>query len=100
VSFQVTAESDGTFVDRPSLQSLIIAGTRAQIRGEGTIAGDATAYAFLLTATSEGGTDALRIKIWDQGSGTVLYDNVRGASDDIDAASPQPIASGAITIRP
>ena len=83
-----------------SLQSLIIAGTRAQIRGEGTIAGDATAYAFLLTAASEGGTDALRIKIWDQGSGTVLYDNVRGANDDIDTASPQPIASGAITIRP
>lgn len=38
-----------------------------------------------------------RIKVWNAGG--VVYDNVVGASDDIDAAKPQAIAGGSIVIH-
>jgi hypothetical protein len=65
---------------------LVIAGARAQYKGSGTING-AGDYGFLLTAidgqiNGGGGTDKLRIKIWDTASGGVVYDNKMGAPDD------------------
>lgn len=82
---------------------LVVAGHKAQYKGSGRInnAGD---YAFMLTATDGqqpggGGTDKFRIKIWDKATGQVIYDNKRGASDDIDSADPQAISGGSIVIH-
>jgi len=82
---------------------LVIAGPKAQYKGSGTING-AGDYAFLLTATDGqrpggGGEDRFRIKIWNKGSGGVIYDNARGSSDDIDDADPQVLGGGSITIQ-
>ena len=82
---------------------LVIAGAKAQYRGQGTING-AGSYRFLLTAVDGdalggGGVDKFRIKIWNNGTGGVVYDNVRGASDDIDSASPQAIGGGSIVVH-
>jgi PKD repeat protein len=80
---------------------LVVSGPKAQYKGSGTVNG-ASGYSFLLTATDGqvaggGGVDKFRIKIWNA-TGTV-YDNVVGASDDIDSASPQAIAGGSIVIH-
>jgi hypothetical protein len=66
-------------------QWLTVAGARAQYKGWGTINGEGE-YAFMLTAIDGallGGTavDRFRIKIWDEGSGAVIYDNQAGAGD-------------------
>lgn len=83
-------------------QWLVVAGAKAQYKGTGTVNG-AGNYGFLLTATdgqiSGGGVDKFRIKFWDISTGLVVYDNVRGASDDMDSANPQAIAGGSIVIH-
>jgi hypothetical protein len=78
-------------------------GAKAQYKGSGTING-AGDYGFLLTATDGqvsggGGVDKFRIKIVDKAAGTVVYDNVLGVSDDMDAANPQAIGGGSIVIH-
>ena len=86
-----------------SYQWLVVSGAKAQYKGTGTVNGQ-PGYGFLLTATDGqlpggGGVDKFRIKIWDVSTGQVVYDNVRGASDDIDNADPQAIAGGSIVIH-
>ena len=81
---------------------LVVSGAKAQYKGTGTVNG-VSGYTFLLTATDGqvsggGGIDKFRIKIRDAG-GAVIYDNAMGASDDIDSANPQDIASGSIVIH-
>lgn len=61
-------------------------------------------YGFLLTATDGavgggGGADRFRIKIWERARGTVVYDNRRGSSDDLDGANPQALGGGSIVIH-
>lgn len=82
---------------------LVVAGAKAQYKGNGTVNG-AGNYGFLLTATDGqinggGGVDKFRIKIVDKSTGNVVYDNVLGASEDIDVANPQAIAGGSIVIH-
>jgi PKD domain-containing protein len=85
-------------------QWLVVSGAKAQYKGTGTINGKGN-YGFLLTATDGainggGGVDKFRIKIWDiNNSGAVVYDNVFGASDDIDSANPLAISGGSIVIH-
>lgn len=84
-----------------SYQWLVVAGARAQYKGEGTING-ASAYGFLLTAIDGalpggGGTDQFRIKIWGKGTGGVVYDNKRGDAEDSDAATT--LGGGSIVIH-
>jgi hypothetical protein len=86
-----------------SYQWLVVSGAKAQYKGTGTVNGQ-PGYGFLLTATDGqlqggGGVDKFRIKIWDVSTGQVVYDNVLGASDDIDNANPQAIAGGSIVIH-
>ena len=75
---------------------LVVAGTKAQYRGQGTVNGVA-GYRFLLTAY-DGSPDRLRLKVWDA-SNAVVYDNRRGATDDIDDADPQALGGGSIVIH-
>jgi len=86
-----------------SYQWLVVAGAKAQYKGTGTVNGQ-PGYGFLLTATDGqmpggGGVDKFRIKIWLVSTGQIVYDNVLGASDDIDSANPQAIAGGSIVIH-
>lgn len=80
---------------------LVIAGTKAQFKGTGTInaSGD---YAFLLTITDGqvsggGNVDKFRIKIWDRTTGTVIYDNQLGADDT--ATPSTALGGGSIVIH-
>ena len=80
---------------------LVIAGARAQYKGIGTINGMGS-YGFMLTAVDGqinggGGLDKLRMKIWDLGTGSVIYDNQMG--DDADAALSTILGGGAIVIH-
>jgi len=82
---------------------LVVAGAKAQYKGTGTINGSGE-FGFLLTATDGqlpggGGVDRFRIKIWDKGSGTVVYDNKVGMPDDPDLFDPQEIGGGSIVIH-
>ena len=84
-------------------QWLVVAGARAQFKGEGTVNGQA-GYSFLLSAvdgqvTGGGGLDKFRIKIWESATGQIVYDNVMGNSDDIDSANPQALGGGSISIK-
>jgi len=80
---------------------LVIAGARAQYKGTGMING-AGVYGLMLTAidgqvNGGGGIDRFRIKIWDLGTGIIIYDNHRGAADD--AAVVTALTQGSITIH-
>jgi hypothetical protein len=84
-------------------QWLVVSGPNAQYKGSGRING-AGNYGFLLTATDGqisggGGVDKFRIKIWDNTTGAIVYDNDSGASDDLASANPQAIAGGSIVIQ-
>jgi hypothetical protein len=66
-------------------QWLVMAGARAQFKGLGTINGGGI-YGFLLTAidgqiAGGGGVDKFRIKIWEEASGVIVYDNKLGSDD-------------------
>lgn len=87
---------------------LTISGNQAQYRGSGTINGandsSGNPYKFILTAKDGNmqgwkGTitpDGFRMKITDS-SGTVIYDNLLGATDDL--GNTQTIAGGSIVIH-
>jgi hypothetical protein len=82
---------------------LVVTNAKAQLQGSGTIAG-AGPYEFSLTvvdgdAVSGGGKDRIRMKIWEADSGLVVYDNLQGAPDDIDATALQEIGGGNITVH-
>jgi len=86
-----------------SYQWLVVAGAKAQYKGEGTVNGEA-GYGFLLTATDGqvnggGNIDRFRIKIWRLVGGAPVFDSSLGASEDIDVASPQQLGSGSIVIH-
>lgn len=70
-----------------SYEWLVVSGNKAQYKGAGTING-AGDYGFLLSARDgqqSGGSDTLRMKIWDRATGTVVYDNQGGG--DLDEAT-------------
>jgi uncharacterized protein YegL len=60
-------------------QWLVVAGSKAQYKGTGTVNG-VSGYSFMLTAT-DGSPDRLRMKIWKTSDSTVVYDNQTGSSD-------------------
>jgi hypothetical protein len=80
---------------------LVISGAKAQYKGSGSVNG-VPGYSFILTATDGqinggGGSDKFRIKIWNPAG--IVYDNVVGASDQINEASPQAVGGGSIIIQ-
>jgi hypothetical protein len=74
---------------------LVVAGDRAQFKGEGTINGAGT-YGFLLTAI-DGSPDKFRIKIVNKTTSAVVYDNQAGFDDDSPAATA--LSGGSIVIH-
>jgi hypothetical protein len=78
----------------------IVTGDRAQYLGSGTINREA-GYQFMVTVVDggkNGGTDAFRIKIWDESDpDNPVYDSQPGDSDDADPITP--IGKGSIVIH-
>jgi uncharacterized repeat protein (TIGR03803 family) len=87
----------------PAYQWLIVAGAQAQCAGTGTVNGTGD-YGFLLSVTdgriSGGGADGFRLKVWDNFTGAIVYDNGLGAPDDFYSVQPQPLSKGNIVIHP
>jgi hypothetical protein len=82
-----------------SYQWLVVAGSKAQFKGEGVVNGD-SGYGFMLTAKDgqiNSGQDCFRIKIWDKTTGAIVYDNQMGNSDDASATTA--IQGGNIVIH-
>jgi PKD repeat protein len=80
---------------------LVISGARAQYKGTGMINGTGV-YGFMLTAidgqvNGGGGVDRFRFKIWDIGTGAIIYDNQMGTPDD--GAVVTALTQGSITIH-
>jgi hypothetical protein len=81
---------------------LVIAGTKATFKGDGTINGDGN-YGFMLTATDGAlkpgdGDDTFRIKIWNKDNAdTIVYDNEIGMDDD--APPTTTLGGGSIVIH-
>ncbi len=75
---------------------LVVTGNKAQYKGWGEIHGLPGTYAFTLTAVDSNGGDRFRIKIWDEATDHVIYDNKRGQNDDAD---PTLIDGGSIQIH-
>ena len=85
-----------------SYEWLVVAGARAQFKGIGEINGEGD-YGFLITAidgsvSGGGGTDRLRVKVWDRSSGALVYDNQVGGDTDDDATPQTVLGGGNITI--
>ena len=66
---------------------LVIAGHKAMYKGTGTVNGVGN-YGFMLSAI-DGDPDMFRIKIWDKGSDTVIYDNKQDGEDGTVVAGGQ-----------
>jgi probable HAF family extracellular repeat protein len=84
-----------------SYQWLVVAGARAQYKGEGTINGSGD-YGFLLTAIDgaldpSDSRDRFRIKIWDKATDATVYDNQLGEVDVSNAATA--LGGGSIVIH-
>jgi hypothetical protein len=82
-----------------SYEWLVVAGSKAQYKGTGTING-AGSYGFMLTARDGGGTsapDAVRVRIWDQATGSVVYDNQSG--DALTADAVDALEGGSVVIH-
>ena len=84
-----------------SYEWLVIAGSRAQYKGEGTVNGGGR-YGFLLTAidgdvSGGGGMDRLRLKVWDVGTGAIVYDNQLASPDDSNASTA--LGGGSVVIH-
>ena len=63
-----------------SYKWLVVAGSQAKYKGTGSVNGT-SGYGFMLTAV-DGEPDTFRMKIWDEVSGDVVYDNRYDAEDD------------------
>jgi hypothetical protein len=74
---------------------LVIAGSKAKFKGEGTINGDGN-YGFMISAI-DGDPDLLRMKIWDKFTEEVIYDNQMDAGDDADPVTE--LGGGSIVIH-
>jgi hypothetical protein len=86
-----------------SYEWLVVSGPLAQFKGSGAVNG-AGDYGFLLTATDGqatggGDVDKFRIKIWDNATGAIVYDNAQAGSEDINNTRPQAIGGGSIMIH-
>lgn len=81
-----------------SYQWLVVAGPRATYQGTGRVNGNG-GYSFLVSVVDGGKSspDRFRIKIWDTGSGTVVFDNQPGGADGDVAANA--ITQGSIVIH-
>jgi hypothetical protein len=81
---------------------LVIAGSRAQYKGTGTINGSGN-YGFLLTAVDGDlgnsiSPDLFRVKIWDKkNNDALIYDNQNGAEDNAPLATQ--LGGGSIVIH-
>ena len=80
---------------------LVIAGSKAIYKGEGSVNGE-SGYKFLLSAVDGakpggGGVDRFRVKIWNASTDVVVFDNQIGASDSATATTA--ISKGSIMIR-
>ena len=77
-----------------------MSGTKATYRGFGTVNGVA-GYRFMLVANDgdrkAGGVDQLRVRIWNDATGAVLYDNQSTAA--LDAAPVTAIGGGQINVQ-
>jgi hypothetical protein len=76
----------------------VVAGARAQFKGEGTING-AGGYGFMLVAIDGqqpggGGVDKFRIKVWDMAGDGIVYDNQMG-----DGSAATRLGGGSIVIQ-
>jgi PKD repeat protein len=91
----------GLDFDSTSYDWLVIAGSRAQYKGKGTVNGQA-GYGFLVSGVDgDAGTnktaDTLRVKIWRTSDGSTVYDNQMGAKDD--ALATTAIGGGQIQVQ-
>lgn len=81
---------------------LVVAGAKAQYKGDGTINGSGY-YGFMLTSidgqiNGGGGVDKFRIKIWDKNDGdAIVYDNQFGEDDTSSVATV--LGGGSIVIH-
>ena len=80
---------------------MIIAGAKAKYKGTGTINGTDN-YGFMLFAIDEKLTpstdvDLFRIKIWDKGTDSLIYDNQFGDDDNVELTTK--IGGGQIVIH-
>jgi hypothetical protein len=84
-----------------SYQWLVIAGPKAQFKGDGTINGTGD-YGFMLSAvdaalTPSTDVDLFRIKIWDKATDNLVYDNMMGKDEKADPTTA--IGGGSIVIH-
>lgn len=98
---QFTFHSAGMDFSSTAYEWLVVSGARCQYKGRGKINGTGT-YRFILTAidgqvNGGGGIDKFRIKIWDEISGLVIYDNQRGEDDG--AAPTTALGGGSIVVK-
>jgi hypothetical protein len=78
-----------------SLDWLVVDGSRAFLKGTGTISGMGE-YGFMLSAI-DGTPDRFRTKIWDKATSEIIYDNQPGAADDADPVTA--LGGGSIVIH-
>ena len=80
---------------------LVVGGAKAQYKGLGTVNGQGN-YRFMLTVidgdvNGGGGVDRFRLRVWNEATGGVVYDNQMNAPDD--ATPSTALGGGSIVIH-
>jgi hypothetical protein len=84
-----------------SYQWLVVSGASVQLEGTGTING-AGDYTLLISAVAGsqpggGGTDLIRLMLWDSATGQIIYDSQPGAPET--AAPTTPLGAGKLSVH-
>ena len=95
VQGSLTATGPGMSFASTAVDWLVVAGSRVAWHGTGTYNG-APGYTFLVDEWSA--PDRFRLIVRAPGGG-VVYDDVPGAPEDLDAAAPLPLGGGSIVVH-
>ena len=92
----VQLHQPGLMLKATSFQWLVVSGPLAVFRGQGTLQGMPGVYGFMVTALRDG-SGQIRICVWNQATGAIVYDT--HPSEQLDSRAGTPVNGGSITIH-
>ena len=92
----VQLHEPGLTLKATSFQWLVVSGALASFKGQGTLQNTAGVYGFMVTAVRDG-SGQIRICVWNQATGAIVYDTHPG--EELDSPAGNPVQGGSITIH-
>lgn len=95
-NLEIQLPEPGMTLRATSFRWLVVSGSQAHFKGVGTVQKQPRTYGFMVTVV-RAGTDQLRICIWNQATGVIVYDTHPG--EQLDSQAGSSLRGGSITIH-